>query len=94
MWKYHTRKTMFCLCVDDFGVIYYSQDDIIHLQNILKPVYDIKTDWSGETFLDYALKWNYKKGYIDISMPEYIHHLLDRLQHKLQVSTIFFSRIC
>ena len=25
MWKHESRKTMFCLCVDDFGVKYYSK---------------------------------------------------------------------
>ena len=36
MWKHKTRKTIFCLCVDDFGVKYYSNDDIDHLISALK----------------------------------------------------------
>ena len=36
MWKHSTRKTLFCLCVDDFGIKYYDKEDILHLENALK----------------------------------------------------------
>ena len=35
-WKHDTRKTIFCLCVDDFGVKYFSKSDADHLINALK----------------------------------------------------------
>ena len=31
IWYHTSRPTKFCLCVDDFGVKYYSQDDATHL---------------------------------------------------------------
>jgi hypothetical protein len=31
LWKHETRQTKFCLCVDDFGVKYYSRVDGDHL---------------------------------------------------------------
>ena len=31
MWTHKERKTTFCLCVDDFGVKYFSKDDAIYL---------------------------------------------------------------
>ena len=31
MWKHETRQTLFCLCVDDFGVKYFSKEDVQHL---------------------------------------------------------------
>ena len=36
MFKHETRRTVFCLCVDDFGVKYFSHDDAMHLINTLK----------------------------------------------------------
>ena len=36
IWTHNTRSTKFCLCVDDFGVKYYSTDDAHHLINALK----------------------------------------------------------
>ena len=36
LWKHNTRQTTFCLCVDDFGIKYYNNDDADHLLNSLK----------------------------------------------------------
>ena len=36
LWYHTTRRTRFCLYVDDFGIKYYSLDDLNHLLNILK----------------------------------------------------------
>ena len=82
MWKHKTRCTIFCLCVDNFGVKYYTKDDVHHLQKTLQPVYDVKIDWTGENFLGYKLRWNYLKNYVDISMPTYIPNLLKKLNYK------------
>ena len=35
-WSHKTRKTKFCLCVDDFGVKYFPRDDANHILNSLK----------------------------------------------------------
>ena len=40
-----TRKTTFCLYVDDFGVKYFSKDDADHLLESLKKHYSISTYW-------------------------------------------------
>ena len=48
MWKYHTRNTISCLCVDDFGIRYYNREDILHLENALQPQYTTKIDWRGK----------------------------------------------
>ena len=29
IWSHETRKTKFCLCVDDFGVKYYNKEDFL-----------------------------------------------------------------
>ena len=31
IWTHETRPTKFCLCVDDFGIKYFSDDDANHL---------------------------------------------------------------
>ena len=39
LWQHETRPTKFCVCVDDFGVKYFLQDDANHLINSLKKHY-------------------------------------------------------
>ena len=36
LWKHNTGKTIFCLCVDDFGINYSNAEDIEHFQASLK----------------------------------------------------------
>ena len=84
MWKHTTRKTAFCLCIDDFKVIYYSKTDIDHLLTTLQKVYDVTVDWSGKHFLGYMLDWIYEKGFVDLSMPGYIKELLLKLQYQVK----------
>ena len=44
LWKHETRKTLFFLYVDNFGIKYYSKDNILHLQNAINKAYTCKTD--------------------------------------------------
>ena len=81
IWGHETRKTKFCLCVDDFGVKYFSKNDANHLITALQHSYDITTDWEGKHYCGLALEWDYEKGHVDISMPEYVVQALQRLQH-------------
>ena len=48
MWKYETRQTHICVCINDFGIEYYSKDDITHFFSALKPTYEYTVDWEGE----------------------------------------------
>ena len=36
LWAHKTRKTIFALCVDDFGIKYFSEEDANHLVTTLK----------------------------------------------------------
>lgn len=76
MWHHETRKTKFCVCVDDFGVKYHSEDDANHLLNSLKQHYNITTDWAGEEYCGLTISWNYRNRYVDVSMPGYIDKIL------------------
>ena len=81
IWSHTQRKTKFCLCVDDFGVKYFSQDDANHFLNALKNHYTISTDMQGINYCGLTLEWNYEKKYVDISMPGYVQKNLERYQH-------------
>ena len=85
MWKHISRQTIFCLCVDDFGVKYYSKEDIQHLKKAIEKQYTCTIDWTGRNFLGLHLNWNYVKQYVDVSMPDYISNALQRLQHVVTV---------
>ena len=75
------KKKLFCLCVDDFGITYYNKEDILHLENALKPQYTAKIDWEGNNFLSFKLDWNYTDGHVTLSMPDYIPNTLKKLQY-------------
>jgi hypothetical protein len=82
LWKHDTRPTKFCLCVDDFGVKYFSKNDADHLLDALRANYKISVDWAGNNYCGLVINWNYAKNYVDISMPGYVANTLARLQHR------------
>ena len=45
LWQHESRPTKFCLCVDDFGIKYYSKDDADHVLDSLRAHYKCTTDW-------------------------------------------------
>ena len=81
LWAHKTRKTKFCLCVDDFGVKTYNEDDTEHLLTSLKTNYKISSDMTGFNYCGLTIDWDYKNKHVDISMPNYINKLLHKLQH-------------
>ena len=81
MWQHHTRRTKFCLCVDSFAVKYFNEEEAAHLINALKNACDITIDRGGTRFCSLYLKWNYTQQFVDISMPNYILKMLEKLQH-------------
>ena len=81
LWAHKTRKTIFALCVDDFGVKYFNRDDANHLIETLQKYYPISLDWDGKNYCGLSLHWHYDKGYVDIDMPGYIDDVLKKHQH-------------
>ena len=82
LWGHLTRRTKFCLCVDDFGIKYFKEDDANHLLDSLKHSYNVSVaDFTGASFCGLTLKWNYVNGFVDIMMPTYIKDALLRFQH-------------
>ena len=81
IWAHTSRKTKFCLCVDDFGIKYYNQSDAEHLMAALQTAYEITIDPTGKNFCGLTLQWDYAQGHVDISMPEYVKKALTKLGH-------------
>ena len=81
MWQHESRPTKFCVCVDDFGVKYYSKEDAIHLIESLEKNYKVTKDWEGKNYCGLTMQWHYDEGYVDVAMPKYVPDSLRRLQH-------------
>ena len=58
LWTHETPKNIFCLCVDDFRVKYYSKEDADHFINALKD-YKLTIDWNGNIYCRLHVNWNY-----------------------------------
>ena len=82
IWKHKTRKTKFVLCVDDFGIKYFNEDDKNHLISALKDHFRVSLDEKGEHYCGLFLEWSYDKGYVDASMPGYALESIERLGYK------------
>jgi hypothetical protein len=81
LWRHTTKPTTFTLCVDDFGVKYFTKTDALHLVTALHKEYEITTDWAGLLYCRITLDWHYDAGYADISMPGYVDRALSKFQH-------------
>ena len=80
--KHNRRSINFTLLVDDFGVKYLGKEHNLHLKAELETKYKITTDWEGKLFIGIALKWAYKKGTVQLSMPGCVRSVLHAFQHK------------
>lgn len=94
MFGHKTRRTKFCLCVDDFGIKFFNEDDAEHLINAVSSKYKCTVDRTGKNYCGLTFKWNYDDGYVDISMPNYVPEALKRLQHKPQVFPQYSPHKC
>ena len=83
LWKHESRKILFSLVVDDFGVKYERTEDAKHLMNALTDKYKITADWEGKKYCGLTLDWDYKARTVKISMPGYIKKLLQKFKPKI-----------
>ena len=56
IWTHNTRRTRFCVCVDDFGVKYFTIDDIEHLLHAIGCYYKHTVDWGGNHYCGLTLQ--------------------------------------
>lgn len=81
LWRHKSRPTTFTLAVDDFGIKFFTKPDADHLFDAIAKKYALTIDWSGSSYLGFTINWNYKDGWVDISMPDYVPRALKLLQH-------------
>ena len=81
--RHNTRPTKFCLCIDNFGVKYFDQADINHLN------YKLSTDFSARNYCGLTIDWNYNNGFVDISIPGYIEKGANKIPMQSENSTVF-----
>ena len=62
MWEHETHPTKFCICVEKFGIKYFSQEDADHLLSSLQNHYKVTTDWTGRYYCGLTIVWTYNKG--------------------------------
>ena len=77
-WKHDQYPTIFCLCVNNFGVKYFAKQALNHLITSLLKNYKISTDYTGTNYCGLTFEWNYCDGYVDVSMPKYIENMLKK----------------
>ena len=82
MWEHETRRTQFCMCVDDFGIKYFNKDDAEHLLTCLQQKCKCTTDLQGQHYCGLTFDWHYDKEYVDVAMPGYVRECLTRLGYK------------
>ena len=81
LYKHVWRPIIFSLVVDDFGVKCQGIQHARHLKTSLEKHYDVSVDWEGKLFCGITLDWNYKMGYVDLSVPGYVQRKLTKYQH-------------
>ena len=81
LWRHTTKRTTFTLCVDDFGVQYFTKSDAEHLIDAIKSTYECSIDWEGTQYCGLTLDWHYDENYVDISMPGYVQKALTKFGH-------------
>ena len=84
LWRHTVRPIHFCLCVDDFKVTYFNEEDIKYFFNALNSKYKHSVDWKGTNYCGLHLGWNYVNKYVDIYMPNYINAVLKNFSIHLQ----------
>ena len=85
LWHHRTKPTKFCLCVDDFGIKYWSKEDADHLCNAIGTNFRYTVDREGKNYCGLHLDWNYKLGYVDISMPLSVPAALKKLNYQPKI---------
>ena len=77
------------MVVDNFGIKYFTKDDLYHLADTLKKYYDIKIDPDGKELVKIELDWDYMnkkvhllmKPYLDKSLRQYDNVVSTKRQH-------------
>ena len=78
LFRHVSNGNTFTLIVDDFGIKYTSQAAIDHLIAVLRELYVIKINWTGDLYIGFTIKFHRDKRKVHLSMPDKIPKLLER----------------
>ena len=81
-WKHNIRTINFTFVVGDFGVKYLGKEHALHAKSALETKYKVTTDWEGKFYIGIALKWEYEKVTVQLSMSGYVLIELHDFQHE------------
>jgi len=79
IFRHVTKKIVFSLVVDDFGVKWEDRADLDHLIACLRELYKVDVKIEGNLYIGITLDWYYAAGYVDLLMSGYIEKALKRL---------------
>ena len=66
------------MVVDDFGIKYFTTDDLNHLHDTLKQYYDVKLNPEGKEYVKINLDWDYTNKKVHLSMAPYLDKALQQ----------------
>ena len=81
LWRHQTCPLQFSLVVDDFGIKYELQEDITHLLDALKTIFEISENWYGDLYCGIYLECYYYKREVLVSITNYVTKTLQKFQH-------------
>ena len=76
LWTHNSRPINFTLVLDDFGVKYPGKQHALHLKTALEDKYKVTTYCEVQLYIGIALKWDYEKGTVQLSMTGYVRAAL------------------
>ena len=80
LFRNHDGSIRFALVVDDFAVVWSSQESMKHFLKTLQQLYTIKIDYKGLKYLGIDIEINRIQRHVTLSMPGYITKLLKRVR--------------
>ncbi len=78
LFRHASRPVSFTLVVDDFGIKYNGVENLNHLLDTLRSLYDITLDMKGSKYIGININHDKEKKIITLSMPGYIKNALAR----------------
>jgi hypothetical protein len=76
LWKHKTQPTQFVLVVNNFGIKYFTKEDLDHLADILKKYCNIKLNPEGKELVEIELDWDYTNKKVHLLMKPYLNKSL------------------
>ena len=57
---------------NDFGVNYSGKEHVLHQKASLEDKYKVTIYWEGKSYIGMALKWDYEKCMVQLSISVYV----------------------